>query len=130
MNESQLVPDTLATWEGVLKVVDGPSALLLWQLADKLVKVLVLRGLEDDDGFLVVGQAEDDVCKLFASLELLELLKTFLGLWGMHNEARSREWMIAEDPKDKNNRCHMRRHGKGGMRNEGQKQHECKKEES
>lgn len=67
-DKAELVPDTLSTWKSVLKVVDRPSAFLLWQLADKGVKVLFRRFLEDDDGLLVLGQAVDDVRELLAGL--------------------------------------------------------------
>lgn len=81
-DEAQLVPDPLSTRKGVLKVVHGPTTLLLRQLAHELVVVLLVRRLEDDDGALVLGQAVDDVDELLAGFELLVLFQALLGLRG------------------------------------------------
>ena len=79
-DKSQFVPDTLTARQGKLKVVHGPTTLLLRQLADKGVIVLVGRLFQDDDGFLVVRQAVDDVGELLAGFELLVFLDAFGGL--------------------------------------------------
>lgn len=80
-DEAQLVSDALSTGKGVLEIVYCPSALFLWQLADKGVKVLLLGRFEDDDRSLVLRQAVDDVRELLARLELEELVETVGGLW-------------------------------------------------
>lgn len=79
-NETQLVPHTFTTGQSELKVVHRPPAVLLGELSHKAVKVLVLRGLENDDGSLVLRETIDDIGELFTSLKLLELFETFLGL--------------------------------------------------
>lgn len=78
-NETQLVPHTFTTGQSELKVVHRPPAVLLGELSHKAVKVLVLRGLENDDGSLVLRETIDDIGELFTSLKLLELFETFLG---------------------------------------------------
>lgn len=78
-NKTQLVPHAFTTGQSELKVVHSPSAVLLGKLSHKAVKVLVLRGLENDDGSLVLRETIDDIGELLASLELLELFETFLG---------------------------------------------------
>lgn len=79
LNKDELVADTLAR-ELVLKVVDGPPALLLGEVGDKLLKVARLGRLEDNDALLVVRDAVDDVGELLARLQLLVLLETLLDL--------------------------------------------------
>lgn len=81
LHKDELVADTLAG-ELVLKVVDGPPALLLGELGNKLLKVAAGGRLEDDDRPLVLREAVDDVGKLLPSLELLVLLNALLGLFG------------------------------------------------
>ena len=79
LHKDELVADTLAR-ELVLKVVDGPPALLLGEVGDKLLKVARLGRLEDNDALLVVRDAVDDVGELLARLQLLVLLETLLDL--------------------------------------------------
>lgn len=53
-DESELIPDTLTAGQGVLKVVNRPAAVLLWQLRNEFVVILLLGCLQDNDGLLVV----------------------------------------------------------------------------
>ena len=61
LHKSQFVPNPFSPWQRVLEIIHRPSTFLLRQFSDKLVKVLVIRSLEDDDGAPVFGEAVNDV---------------------------------------------------------------------
>ena len=84
-DESQLVPHTIRA-QVKLEIIHDPAAVLFGQLGGERVKVLVGRGLEHDDVFLVVRDAVDDVGVFAARLELLVLFEAVGALFWVNLE--------------------------------------------
>jgi len=74
--EGDLVP--LTTILLIFEVVNSPSTLILWEIAEESVIIgLVARFLDDDLGISFV-EVVDDVLELVTELEFLEGCETFI----------------------------------------------------